>query len=229
MKASIIFLAFLFTIVATVSTSAQPGDKPITYASSKDADPQAKALLKQVKDQLKLDKGVVINFQFTYDPAEAAPSTQKGVVQLKNTSFRLTLQDQEISSDGKTLWTYLKKRNEVQINDAAEIQNDPLSPYRLIQIHDSPDFTYVIAGTSKVNGVLCDVIDFKPMDKNAEFFKIKAEIDRAKKQYKTISLYLKNGDQYTLSLSSQVNQNFADNAFVWNAAKYPGVKVEDLR
>ena len=43
MKASIIFLAFLFTIVATVSTSAQPGDKPITYASAKDADPQANA------------------------------------------------------------------------------------------------------------------------------------------------------------------------------------------
>lgn len=229
MKASSLILGFLLTAVAHLVVTGQSTTKSTTYASSKDADPQAKALLKQVKDQLKLDKGVIIHFQFTYDPAEAAPSIQKGVVQLKNNSFRLTLQDQEISSDGKTLWTYLKKRNEVQINDAAEIQNDPLSPYRLIQIHDSPDFTYVTAGTSKVNGVLCDVIDFKPLDKNAEFFKIKAEIDRAKKQYKTISLYLKNGDQYTLSLSSQVNQNFADTTFVWNAAKYPGVKVEDLR
>ncbi|MGB2849065.1 MAG: hypothetical protein WBB93_15930, partial [Saprospiraceae bacterium] len=67
MKASSLFLGFLLTAVVYVLAPGQSATKPTTYASSKDADPKAKALLKQVKDQLKLDKGVVINFQFTYD------------------------------------------------------------------------------------------------------------------------------------------------------------------
>jgi outer membrane lipoprotein carrier protein len=203
--------------------------KPNTYNSSKDADPKAKSILKQVKDQLQIDKGVVINFEFKYSPAESTPVIQNGIAQIKGKKFNLDLGEQMLISDGTTLWTLLKKRNEVQINDASNIQNDPMSPYRLLQIHDSPDFTYVLAGDSKVNGVIRDIIEFKPLDKNAEFFKIRAEIDRAKKEYKNITLYLKTGDQYSLDIKSQLNKPIQETVFTWDAKKNPGMKVEDLR
>ncbi|MEO5581048.1 MAG: outer membrane lipoprotein carrier protein LolA [Saprospiraceae bacterium] len=203
--------------------------KPNTYNSSKDADPKAKSILKQVKDQLQIDKGVVINFEFNYSPAETSPIIQSGVAQLKGKKFNLELSEQTMISDGATLWTLLKKRKEVQINDAADIRNDPMSPYQLLQIHDSPDFTYILAGDSKENGVIRDIIEFKPLDRNAEFFKIRAEIDRAKKQYRNITLYLKTGDQYSINIKSQLNKPIEDSTFTWDIKKNPGMKVEDLR
>ncbi|MEP7322385.1 MAG: outer membrane lipoprotein carrier protein LolA [Saprospiraceae bacterium] len=222
------YFRILFLLCLATGLFAQV-TKPNTYSSSKDADPKAKSILKQVKDQLQIDKGVVINFEFKYTPAESSPIIQSGTAQLKGKKFNLDLSEQTMISDGATLWTLLKKRNEVQINDAADIRNDPMSPYQLLQIHDSPDFTYVLAGDSKENGVIRDIIEFKPLDRNAEFFKIRAEIDRAKKQYKTITLYLKTGDQYSILIKTQINKSMEDSSFTWDAKKNPGMKVEDLR
>ena len=73
-----------------------------------------------------------------------------------------------------------------------------MSPYQLLQIHDSPAYTHIFwPGENKVNGSVRDLIEFKPLDKNAEFFKNPAEVDRAKTYIKDHPL-LKNGDQYQL-------------------------------
>lgn len=220
-----LILALIFTALRLNAQTA----KPNIFNSNKDADPKAKAILKQVKDQFKIDKGVTLDFEFKYSPAEGTPTIQKGTAQLQGKKFNLDITDQTMISDGSTLWTLIKKRKEVQINDASEIQNDPMSPYQLLQIHDSPAYTYVLAGENKANGSVRDLIEFKPLDKNAEFFKIRAEVDRPKKQYKKITLFLKNGDQYQLDINSQVNKSLPENTFTWDAKKNPGMKVEDLR
>ncbi|MEP7266966.1 MAG: outer membrane lipoprotein carrier protein LolA [Saprospiraceae bacterium] len=221
-------IIFLLIIVClnSLTLSAQ---SPNTYSSNQDADPKAKALLKQVKDNLAIDKGVEINFSFIYTPAEAKPTVQKGNLQIKGRKFHLSVADQELFSDQTTLWTYLKKRNEVQLQDAENIEKDPMSPFKLLQIHDSPEFTYVYAGSDKKGTETLDIIEFKPLDKNAEFFKIKVDIDHDKKQYKKLVLYLKNGDIYTLSIDSQLKKSFSDAAFSFDTKKHMGVKTEDLR
>lgn len=199
--------------------------KPGAFQSNKDADPQAKALLKQVKDNLNIEKGVEINFEFKYTAAESKPTIEKGKVEIKGKKFHLTLGEQEIFSDQKTLWTYLKKRNEVQLQNAEGIDDDPLSPFKLLQIHDSPDFTYILNGETKTSAS----IEFKPLDKNADFFKVKADIDKSKKQYKRLVLYLKNGDLYELNVAAIAKKTLNDEIFTPDLKKYPGAKVEDLR
>lgn len=215
---AIVILLSLHTILI-----GQP--KPTTYKSNRDADPKAKALLKQVKDNLGVDKGVEINFEFKYTPAEAKPNIEKGKVGIRGNKFHLTLGDQEIYSDQKTLWTYIKKRNEIQIQDGSGIDDDPLSPFKLLQIHDSPEFTYILSGETKTMAT----IEFKPLDKNAEFFKVKADIDKSKKQYKRLVLYLKNGDLYELNVITQIKKPLKEDVFTLELKKYPGAKVEDLR
>ena len=217
-------ILFIYTVLSFAQS--KPSS---TFNNYKDTDPKAKALLKQVKDELRIDKGVELSFEFKYSPAESKPSNQKGNVFIENKKFKLELNDQEMTSDGTSLWTFIKKRNEIQIQDAAEILNDPLSPYKLLQIHDSPDFVYSLAGNTKVNNQIRDIIEFKPLDTKADFFKIRAEIDRVKKQYKKITLFLKNGDQYELNLLSQIKKSMASSFFVVDTKKYEGAKVEDLR
>jgi outer membrane lipoprotein carrier protein len=214
---------FLWGIVSlTAQTNTQ-------YLSHKDADPKARLLLKQVKDRLQLTRGVELDFDFIYSAAEAGPTKEKGTLWIKNKKFQLKLGQQTIYSDQKTVWTYIPKRNEVQIQYAADIESDPLSPFKLLQIHDSPEFTYVMAGETKLNGVPIDIIEFKPLDKNAEYFKIKAEIDRTKKEYRKLTLFLKSGDQYMLQINRQITKTLPDTMFVFDAKAFPGVKTEDLR
>lgn len=200
-----------------------------TYQGSKDSDPKARNILKAVSNKLKLDQGVSFDFTLVTQVAEASAQTQKGKAQIKGQKFNIDLPDQLLVSDGTILWVYLKKRNEIQLQDAATITADPVSPYQLIKIHESPEFVYIWTGESKINNVTCDIIEFKPLDTKAEFFKIKVEIDQAKSAYKKITLFFKSGDQYVLNLNNQINGSLAPTLFTLDPKSYPGAHVEDLR
>lgn len=206
------------------------GQSPaVTYSDSKDSDPKARAILKSVSNKMKLDQGVVIDFSLVTQSAEASPVTQKGKAEIKADKFKLDLPDRLMVSDGKTLWIYLKKRNEIQIQDAGTILADPISPYRLIKIHESTELVYIWTGEDKSNGSVSDMIEFKPLDNQAEYFKIKVEVDRAKSRYKKITLYFKSGDQYTLHISNLVNTTLPETLFKLDPKSFPGAHVEDLR
>lgn len=216
----------LFFTLFFISVGAQ---KNVTYASSKDSDPKARQILKAVSEKIKTGKGVTFGFSFVTQAAESAPVIQKGKAMILGNKFVLDFPEQQLTSDGTTLWVYLKKRNEVQIQDAAGLAEDPISPYKLLKIHEAPELVYILAGESRVNGAVCDVVEFKPLNYDVEYFKIKAEIDRAQSQYRSITLYLKSGDSYVLNITSQANTPFADSLFAFDLKKYPGIRVEDLR
>jgi len=202
---------------------------PVTYTDKKDSDPKARAILRSVSNKMKLEQGVSIDFSLITQAAESAPETQKGKARIKADQFNLELPDRTMVSDGKTLWVYLKKRNEIQIQDAGSVTEDPISPYRLIKIHESPEFVYIWTGETKNNGSIFDIIEFKPLDTTAEYFKIRVEVDRAKSAYKKITLFFKSGDQYTLQLSGQMNSNLPLSIFTLDPKSYPGAHIEDLR
>ena len=206
------------------------GQSPVvTYSESKDSDRKAKAILRSVSNKMKIDQGMVFDFTLVTTAAESAPITQKGKAQIKADKFYLDLADRLMVSDNKTLWVYLKKRNEIQVQEASIVTEDAVSPYRLIRIHESPEFVYIWTGESKTNGVVSDIIEFKPLDLKAEYFKIKVEIDWAKSVYKKITLYFKSGDQYSLQLTSQTNTNLPLSLFTLDPKSYPGAHIEDLR
>ena len=216
----------VFSMLTYISVAAQ---KNMTFTSNKDSDPKARQILKAVSEKIKTGKGVTFGFTFVTQAAESAPVIQKGKAMILDNKFVLDFPEQQLTSDGTTLWVYLKKRNEVQIQDAAGLAEDPISPYQLLKIHEAPELVYILAGESRVNGAVCDVVEFKPLNHNVEYFKIKAEIDRAQARYRSITLYLKSGDSYVLNINSQANTPFADRLFVFDPKKYPGILVEDLR
>lgn len=219
-------LLSLFSFLVFITLEAQ---KISTYTANKESDPRARQILKAVSEKIKAGKGVTFEFSFVTQAAESSPVIQKGKAMILGNKFVLDFPEQQLTSDGTTLWVYLKKRNEVQIQDATALADDPISPYKLLKIHDAPDLVYILAGESRVNNMVCEVIEFKPLDQNAEYFKIKAEIDRTQFQYRSITLYLKSGDSYILNLSSQANTPLPDHLFAFDVKKFPGIRVEDLR
>ncbi len=204
-------------------------------------DVAAKAILNQVSAKYKSYDAVKADFDFTLDNPQAhIKETQSGtlIARSKANKFKVSLytpgamakQDaaQEIISDGKTQWTYLKKDNEVQVNNA-DASSESMNPAKMFTIYEH-GFKYIYNGDVKQNGKVYQEIDLTPEDINKEFFKIRLEIDKVKKQIYSALIFDKNGSHYTYTLKSfDGNIQVPDNTFSFDPKMHKGVEVVDLR
>jgi len=202
-------------------------------------DTKAKAILSQISAKFRAYKVVKTDFTFTLDnPQAGAKQTQKGVLiaDAKTGKFKVTLFDpanktgvqQEIISDGKTQWTYLKADKEVQVNNAGK-SDDELNPAQLFTFYEH-GYKYVYTGDQKFNGKLCQVIDLSPEDAGKNFFKIRLSIDKVKKQLYSATIFDKGGSHYTYILNNITpNIKVSASEFVYDKKAHPGVEVVDLR
>ena len=118
----------------------------ITTYTFAQKDVTAKAILSQVSQKYKGYDVVKADFDFTLDNQQAGiKETQSGtlITRSKANKFKVTIyspggkQDvaQEIISDGKTQWTYLKKDNEVQVNNV-DPSGEGLNPAQIFTIYE---------------------------------------------------------------------------------------------
>jgi outer membrane lipoprotein-sorting protein len=212
----------------------------VSYSfAQKDAD--AKAILSKVSAKYRMYDAVKTDFVFTLDNQQAGvKETQSGtlIARSKSNKFKVTLYNpqaagkpdvaQEIISDGKTQWTYLKKDNEVQVNNA-DNSGEGLNPAKIFTIYEH-GYKYLYTGEKKIGGNIYQEIDLTPEDDKKSFFKVRLEIDKAKKQIYSALIFDKNGNKYTYTLKSFVpNVTVADNVFTFDAKAHKGVEVVDLR
>jgi outer membrane lipoprotein-sorting protein len=79
-------------------------------------------------------------------------------------------------------------------------------------------------------GVVCEEIDLVPEKKDAQYFKIKLLIKKKDKVIQSLTMYDKGGNRYKYTITKFVpNAEVADTFFTFDARKYPGVEVIDLR
>jgi len=91
-------------------------------------------------------------------------------------------------------------------------------------------YKYIYNGEVKIKGRTYQEIDLTPEDINKSFFKVRLEIDKAKKQIYSALIFDKNGNRYTYTLRSFVpNIQIPDNTFTFDPKAHKGVEVVDLR
>ncbi|WP_428328972.1 LolA family protein [Mucilaginibacter sp.] len=202
-------------------------------------DAEAKVILNKVSEKYKTYDAVKTDFDFTLDNQQAGvKETQSGtlIARSKANKFRVTIYDaagkaavaQEIISDGKTQWTYLKKDNEVQVNNV-DISGEGLNPAQVFTIYEH-GYKYIYNGDKKIGGKVYQEIDLTPEDIKKSFFKVRLMIDKVKKQIYSALIFDKNGNRYTYTLKSLVpNPPIADNTFSFDPKAHKGVEVVDLR
>ncbi|ADY51430.1 outer membrane lipoprotein carrier protein LolA [Pseudopedobacter saltans DSM 12145] len=193
-------------------------------------DPKAKSILADVSKKFRSYNVVKADFTYTFTNRQANETqSQSGTlwVQSKFNKYKVNLPGQEIVSDGKNQWTYLKEDNEVQI---AEIDNSPdaLNPAQIFTIYEK-GFKYVYIGDSKLNGKVVHQIELAPLASRS-FSKIKLLIDKASKTISSFAVYDKNGNIYSYLIKTFIpNVNVSASTFAFDQKKYPGVEVVDLR
>lgn len=153
---------------------------------------------------------------------------QVGTLYLKGKKFRIKLTDQEIYCDGKTMWTYFKEENEVQIT-----KYDPnaqeINPSEIFTIYQK-GFNYKYIGESIISGKTVQKIEMTPTDKTKPYFKVKLNIEKASNKITNMSVYNKNGIRSNYAITSfKSNLPISDGFFKFDPKTKPGVIEIDLR
>ncbi|MBC7565846.1 MAG: outer membrane lipoprotein carrier protein LolA [Pedobacter sp.] len=194
-------------------------------------DAKAKAILAEVSKKYRSYGIIKTDFSFTLEnPQAKIKETQQGTLIAKSDAnkYKVTMTDQELYSDGKSQWTYLKENKEVQITDV-DNNADGVNPAKIFTVYEK-GYKYLFIGEKKVGVKTLQTIDLSPIDIKKSIFKIRLTIDKAARQITNVVIFDKSGNKYTYAIKTFTpNVKIAESVFVFDAKKYPGVEVVDLR
>lgn len=202
----------------------------ITMAAAQ-TDSKAKEILAAVSKKYKSYDVVKTEFSFTLNNAQAkVKETQQGTLYVKANAnkYRVAMTNQDLISDGKVQWTYLKNDQEVQISNV-DNSGDAINPAKIFTIYEK-GFKYLYTGENKVGTKVYQMIDLSPTDTKKSVFKVRLSIDKVTKQIANVVIFEKNGNTYTYNVKTfSPNIKVPETTFAFDTKKYPGVDVVDLR
>lgn len=210
----ILTLCMLALAVMVQPAAAQSGNK-------------AKDILDAANTKMKNLKSLKANFSLEL-VGSGVNEKKTGIFYLKGEKYRIQIAGQEIINDTKTIWTYIKATNEVQITEN-DPDNQAISPAKLFTNFYDKEYDYHYAGKRKIDGKECDVIELSPKDSDKGYSKVQLAIDK-NKDIVGGQVWEKNGNTYKYTISGYLpNAKLGDEVFTFDAKKFPGVEVIDLR
>ncbi len=205
----------LYLLLANAGSHAQQSDE------------KARQILNGVSEKYKSYKAVKADFNIKVEGSKTNDN-QSGTLFVKGNKYKLQINNQEITSDDQTVWTYLKEANEVQINSLEKDEN-AFSPSDIFTIYEK-NFLYAFTEEKNVKGKIFQFIDLTPNDKSKPYFKIRLAIDKVARAIQSAIVFDKNGNRYTYEIKKFTpNPEISDSFFTFDTSKHPGVEVVDLR
>jgi outer membrane lipoprotein-sorting protein len=163
---------------------------------------------------------------FTYGGAGAA---EKGDLTVKEDKFRLAVGGQEVYTDGKTMSTYMKESNEVNVQDYDGNRQGELNPTQIYSLYKK-GYNYRFLKEQKQGGRTLEVIELTPTQAKNSITKVQISVDKADKSIRNWVITNKDGKQTSYTITKFTpNVKVSDSYFVFDNSKHPGVEVVDLR
>lgn len=224
-----LFLLLPLFLVGTVTLVAQPTQ----YTSAKDSDPEAVALLKNLRKKYDAFQTLEADFQLDIALPGQPVESQKGKIMRQGDLVRFKLGQQEGIITDKAAYLIQHGNKEVMISDLPEDgeQSGILTPQTLFNFYEGDNYVLAMSGEETVNGKKVSIVELKPLDRdNSEFTKLRLLVDVAKKEIVSVKAFTADGANFTFSLDkTKGNARLAAETFVFNKTDFPGYYVEDLR
>lgn len=193
------------------------------------SDKDASKILEKVSKNYRSYKTIKASFKIKiFNKQDKSSQSEKGTLYVKGKKFRVEMDGQEIYCDGKTMWTYLKDANEVQISTYNPKSSD-INPSEIFTVYEK-GFLSKFIGEGKKGNVVTEQIELTPTDKKKPFFKVKLTIDKMAKKIMDMTVLSKNGMESLYEITSfNANVNIDDTFFKFEKKSKPGVVEIDLR
>lgn len=193
-------------------------------------DPKAKAVLDDMSKKYQSMKGFTAGFDYTYQDAAGTGDRQSGEIAVSGEKYRLKLPDQEIYNDGKTVWTFIQTTTykEVTINEASQMEGE-LTPSNVYKMYQS-GFNYRLLADKTYQGKSVHVVELIAQKPNAPFKEVKLMVDKSTKDLLGWEMFDGQGGMFAYSFKNlKAAPSLPADYFVFDAKKYPGIEVIDLR
>ncbi len=193
-------------------------------------DPEAKKILDGVSQKYRSLESFQANYRQTLQGADGEVFDEvSGKIIVKGNKFNLEMGDYRIISDGTTLWTYMKKSNEVNISDYEPGEGE-ITPTEIYTLYEK-GYKYVLQSELKDGNKNLQTIDMEPEDRRSEIAKIRLVVDKSTSMVTRWIIFERGSNSRQLFEINDFEPNAAapDKLFTFNKADHKGVKVVDLR
>jgi outer membrane lipoprotein carrier protein len=221
---SLLFTAFI--LLQSVNAQKTPDE------TVNPKDDKAKEILEELSKKTKAYTSIKADFTYKLENKDAGVNeTQSCSLILKGNKYKINIAGQEIVSNGKTLWTYIKDADEVQVDnapDASKQSDNLMNPSNIFTIYEK-GFKYKFEKEETLNGKTIQHINLYPEKANEKaYHTVKLVIDKNLKQINTIIVLSKDGNKYTYTINKfETNLPFSDTDFNFDVSK--AGEVIDLR
>lgn len=177
----------------------------------------AKSVLDKAAAQITVKEGVKANFKMKGGIGNAS-----GSILIKGKKFHATTSQAVVWFDGKTMWTYLKNNEEVNVSNPTEAQLQAINPYNFINLYKS-GYNSTLNNTGSAY-----VVHLTSAAKDQKIKELFITID--KNNYHPTQVKLLQGKNWTIfDISNLSKTNISDSEFRFNAKDFPQAEVIDLR
>ena len=177
----------------------------------------AKSVLDKAAAHITVKEGVKAGFKM-----KGGIGNANGTIYIKGKKFHATTPKATVWFDGKTMWTYLKANDEVNISNPTEAQLQAINPYNFINLYKSG-----YASTLNNTGGAY-VVHLTSTGNDQKIKELFITIDKTSYQPKQVKLL--QGKTWTIfDIIELTKTKIADSQFRFNAKDFPQAEVIDLR
>ncbi len=215
-RAILLSLTLFITLTSFAQYSNEKGDK------------KSKVILDKFRLKSDAYKNFTADFTYKMENTEADISESKdGSIIVEGNKYVLDIAGQKVISDGKTVWTYIKEVEEVQIDVVSE-DEDAITPAKILT-HFDDSFRSKLVRSDFQYGSEAKVIDMIPI-KGKSYYKIRLVINAKNYQIMDFTIFDKSGSTYSYVIHKFTpNVDLKKNLFVFDEKDYPDVEIIDLR
>ena len=178
----------------------------------------AKSVLDKTASAISNPNGMTADFKMS-----GGMGNVSGTIAVKGKKFNATTSLATVWFDGKTMWTYMKKNEEVNVTTPNDAQLQKINPYNFINLYKKGyDITMNQSSTAYTVHLTAQAQNSNNIQ---ELF-----ITVDKKSYHPTQVKMLQGKKWTtFDISSLKAQKLADSTFTFNSKDFPSAEVIDLR
>lgn len=177
----------------------------------------AKSVLDKAAAHITVKEGVKAGFKM-----KGGIGNANGTIYIKGKKFHATTPKATVWFDGKTMWTYLKANDEVNISNPTEAQLQAINPYNFINLYKS-GYASTLNNTGDAY-----VVHLTSTGNDHKIKELFITIDKTSYQPKQVKLL--QGKTWTIfDIIELTKTKIADSQFRFNAKDFPQAEVIDLR
>lgn len=190
---------------------------------------ETKQILEKTSKSIKSAGDIEVQFNASTFSGTEEQGTMNGTIYLQKEQLHMVSENVLYWYDGKTLWTYVKANQEVNVSHPTITEQQTMNPYLFLNLYKK-GYAIEDKGSMNINGKECYSIRLAATNASQKIQEMLLEIDKT--NYHPLSIRMRTGSNKWTRIriiDCKTKQKFKSDLFRFNPVEFPGTEVIDLR